>query len=210
MALRDLLAVPQAAVLGRQGHQGAAGAGACRPAGIDQHHERQQADHLGLVGHERGQDPAEPDRLGAQVSAGQLVARGGGVALVEHQVDHREHGSEPVRELGAPGDPVGDPRIADLGLGSHDALRHGGLGHDEGAGDLGRREAPKEAKGQRDLRGARQRWVATGEDQTQAIVLHGKLLVGLVTSEEQHRLRLSVLPGCLTAQPVHDSVARRS
>jgi hypothetical protein len=39
------------------------------PQCLEQQHERQQAHHLWLVWHERGQEPSQADRLGTQVLA---------------------------------------------------------------------------------------------------------------------------------------------
>ena len=44
---------------------------------------------LRLVGHQLGQRPPEPERLGSEISAT-------AVTLVEDQVDDRQHGCEPV------------------------------------------------------------------------------------------------------------------
>ncbi len=54
-----------------------------------------------------------------------------------------------------------------------DALRHGRLGHEEGAGDLGGRQAADGSQGQRDLRRRRQRRVAAEEQQRQCVVCAG-------------------------------------
>ena len=69
----------------------------------------------------------------------------------------------------------GDARVADLALGPDEPLRHGGLGHQEGMGDLGRRHAGKGAQGQRHLGLEGQRRVAAGEHQPEPIV--GDILV---------------------------------
>ena len=53
--------------------------------------------HLRLVGHQLGKEPGEADRFGAQLVPHEVLAAGRGVALVEDQVDDREHGAEPVR-----------------------------------------------------------------------------------------------------------------
>ena len=65
----DLRGVPQRAVLVGEQHEIAV-TEARGAAGVVQQHHRQQGVHLGLVGHQLGERPAEPDRLG-----GQLVAR---------------------------------------------------------------------------------------------------------------------------------------
>ena len=59
---------------------------------------------------------------------------------------------------------------ADLALGAHEALRHRRLGHEERAGDLGRRQAAERAQRERDLRVGRERRVTAREDELQALV----------------------------------------
>ena len=110
-------------------------------AGLGEQQQGEQAQRLGLVGHQLGQQPGQADRLGAQVAADQVVAGRGGVPLVEDQVDDREHEREPVGQLRVPRHPVRDARGADLALGPDQALGHRRLGHEEGAGDLRRSAA---------------------------------------------------------------------
>ena len=68
-------------------------------ARVVQQHQRQQAGDLGVVGHQTVQQPPQPDRLGAQLAAHEPVARRGGPALVEDQVDDRKHAGEQVGQL---------------------------------------------------------------------------------------------------------------
>ena len=61
-----------------------------RPAAsVVQQHHRQQTVHLRLVGHQLGERPPESERLGRHFAAAT-------VALVEDQVDDRQHGGEPI------------------------------------------------------------------------------------------------------------------
>ena len=60
--------------------------------------------------------------------------------------------------------------VADLALGPHQPLGHRRLGHEEGAGDLGRGEAAEGAQGERDPGLEGERRVAAGEDQPQPVV----------------------------------------
>ena len=89
----------------------------CGPApGLDQQHQGQQPQDFRLVRHQLGQQPAQPDRLGAELIADQRrspeVAR---VALVEDQVDDGQDG--PSRSgRSAPWDPVRDPASRILAL----------------------------------------------------------------------------------------------
>src|SRR5215207_3902078 len=64
-----------------------------------QQHERQKAHDLGLGLEEPQQEPAEADRLAAELGAGGVVA--GRIALVEDEVDHWRHSREPLGPLHA-------------------------------------------------------------------------------------------------------------
>ena len=118
-------------------------------------------------------DAGQPDRLAGELAALQAGAGGGRVALVEDEVEHVQHGAQPV-------DPVrarrqGERRAGgpDERLAAADALRHRRLGDQEGAGDLRRGEAADRAQGQRDLRRRRERGVAAHEQQGERVVLLG-------------------------------------
>ncbi len=134
-ALRDLIPAPPRAVLVVQQHQLAGRPGARGPPRLVQQHQSQEAHRLGLR-QELDQEASQADGLAGEVGAGERLARGGGVALVEHQVDHVEHRVEPVGQLDARRHLVGNARVADLGLGADDALRERGRRGEEGARDL--------------------------------------------------------------------------
>ena len=144
-----------------------------------QQHQREQPEHLGLVGHQRRQHAGEADRLPAQVAAHELVRAGRRVALVEDQVERRQHGAQPVRQLVVGRHHVRDVRGLDLALGPHQPLRHRRLRDEERARDLGRRQPAEGAQRERHLRLGRERGMAAGEDQPQAVVgdRHAVLLV---------------------------------
>jgi len=55
--------IPSSAVLLAEQHQGAVGPHSRRATGLGQEQQRQQTGHLWLIGHERRQDPRQPDRL---------------------------------------------------------------------------------------------------------------------------------------------------
>ncbi len=185
----------QRVLLVGQRHQRAVGGGARRTPGLDEQHEREQAQHLRLVGHELDQEPAEADRFGAEVLADQPVARTRRVALGEDEVDDGQHGAQPVGQLGLVRHPVGDPRVADLALGPDNPLRHRRLGHQEGAGDLARGEPAEQPQRERHLRARRERRMAAGEDQPEPIVVHGALLGHVVVGAvEQDGLGVPLLP----------------
>ena len=135
--LADHRAVPALAVLLLEQHEVAVGADPRRAPRVVEEHQREQARRLRLVGQQQVDDPREPDRLRREVLAHDRVARGRGVALVEDQVEHGEHGGEPVRQRVGRGLGERDARHADLVLRAHHPLRHGRLGEQQRAGDLG-------------------------------------------------------------------------
>ena len=141
--------------------------------------------------------PAQPDRLGAQVVAGE-----GGRAGGEHQVDHRQHGPEPVGQVGVAGHPVGDAGVADLALGAHQPLRHRRLGHQERVGDLLGGQPAEQPERERHLRLDGQRRVAAGEHEPEPVVAHGPHLHRFLALVQQGGLGVPVVAGRLAAQPV--------
>jgi hypothetical protein len=140
---RDLVEVPERSILIAEEDDRAVGEARVAP-GVVHQHQRQQAVHLGLVGHQLGERAPEPDRLGREVAAA-------AVALVEDQVDDRESRSEAVGEQVSRRHAKRDPGGLDLALRADDALGHGRLGHEEGAGDLLRPEPAQRPQRERDL-----------------------------------------------------------
>ncbi len=162
--------------------------------------------HLRLVGHQLGQQPRQPDGLGAQVRReSSRVTRARRVPLVEDQVDDREH-----RRAGGPGSSalarhaVGDPGGADLALGPHQPLGHGWLRHEEGPRDLRRSVSPPSSRRVRATCAAgAERRVAAGEDQAEPVVGHGPVApVAHCLAIQQRCLRMPVVAGGLAAEPV--------
>jgi hypothetical protein len=132
---------------------------------------------LGLVRHQLRECAPEPQRLPRQLAPA-------AVALVEDQVDDRQHGAEPVGQQVVGRHPEGDPGGPDLALGPHQPLGHRRLGHQEGARDLAGGEAAQGAQGEGDLRLGRERGVAAGEDELEPLVRKGGLVHRVL-----HRLR---------------------
>jgi hypothetical protein len=58
--------IPAGAVLLAEQDQGTVGRQSRRATGLGKEQQGQQAGHLWLIGQERGQDPGQPDPLGAQ------------------------------------------------------------------------------------------------------------------------------------------------
>jgi len=146
----DQHVVPARAVLVEQQHGLAPGAGpGAQPRRLDLH-QRDQAVDLGLVRHELGEDPAEPERVLAQRRPHPVIARARGVALVEHEVEHLEHRGQPLGEIGAARDLVRDAGLGERPLGPDDPLRHGRLGDQERPGDLRGGQPAEQPEGERD------------------------------------------------------------
>ncbi len=106
-----------------------------------------------------------------EVGAGPVVAGGGGVPLVEDQVDDRHHVPEPGRALRPGGQLELGACLGERALGARDPLGHRRLRGEEAAGDLGGGEPADQPQGQRGARLGGERGVAREEDQPQDVVL---------------------------------------
>ncbi len=167
--------------------------------------------YLGFVGHELGEQPCEANRLEAQVFPREVIAAARDVTLVVDQVDHREHGTEAVRQLGVVRDAVWNVGGTDLVLCPDETLRHRRLWHQKRTRDLGGPQTSEQPQRQRDLRAGRQSRVAAGEDQPQPVVAHGTDL-GLVVRGarvEQRGLDVAVVARRLAPEAVDRAVAGR-
>ena len=166
--LRDLVEVPERSILIPEEDHGAVGEPRVAP-GVVHQHQGQQAVHLGLVGHELSQGAAEPDRLGGEVAAA-------AVALVEDQVDDREHRGEAVGQQMSRRHAKRDAGGFYLALRAHEPLGHGRLGDEEGARDLLGGQPAQRPERKRDLGVERERRMAAHEDELQPLVGDGRLL----------------------------------
>ena len=164
----DLGGVPARTVLVCEQHELAAVEPGLAARVVEQH-QRLEAVHLGLVRHQLGERRAEPERLRRQIDAA-------AVALVEDQVDDREHRRQPLRQQMVGGNAEGDARILDLPLRPREPPLHRLLGNEERAGDLLGAQPAERAQGQRDLRLETERRMAAREDQLQPLVGKRRLL----------------------------------
>ncbi len=155
--------VPEAAILLGERDQGAVGQGAGRAPGIREQHERQETRHLAVVGQQPSDGADQPDRLAGELAALEVGAGGGGVALVEDQVQDLQNHPKPPIPLVLWRHAERYAACLDGPLGPADALGHGRLGDEEGAGDFGRSQAADGAQGQRYLGGWRERRMAAHE-----------------------------------------------
>ena len=122
------------------------------------------------MGQQGAQDAGEVERPLHEVAADQIGAERRGVPGGEEDVDDGEHGVDAGGQLLDGRYPIRDARRSDLLLGPGETRRHRRLTDQEGPGHLGRREPADETERQRDLRIGRDGRMATGEDQSQAIV----------------------------------------
>ena len=136
-----------------------------------QQQEREQSGCLRLVGHEVREHAGEVDCLLGEVAPHEIGAGRGAVTLVEEEVHDREHCDGALGEQVRRWHAVRDAGVADLVLGAHEALGHRRLGHQKGAGDLGRRESDHGTQRQRDLRVEREGRMAAGEHEAQEVVV---------------------------------------
>ena len=154
-SLRDLVEIPERAVLVSQEHHRPVGE-PCVPPRVADQHQRHEPMHLRFVGHQLGECSPEPDRLGGQRPAP-------AVALVEDQVDDAEHRVEAVRQQVRRRHAERDAGRLDLPLRAHEPLRHRLVGDEERPRDLLRGETAESTERERDLCVEREGGVAAGE-----------------------------------------------
>ena len=214
-AAGDPRPIPAGAILIGEEDEVAVGVGARRrPRGL-QLHQRDQAQGLGLIMHQLEEDLAEAKRLPAEVVAHEGLARMGRIALVEDEIDHREHGGQARGQIVPLGHLVGQAAIADRPLRAHEPLGDRRLGHEERAGDLPRRETADQAQGERDAAVGGEARMAAREDQPEPVV--GNRLGVHRLRAAVHRAQLRLVgkrvaagrgPPC-TAQTVERAAPRR-
>src|SRR5437773_6351158 len=135
-----------------------------RAPGVMQQHQREQSHRLGL-GKQVDEKASQADRLGREVGASE-------VALIEDEIDDVQHARETIREGRTLGDVVGDPGVADLGLGANDALGQRRRGDEKGRRDLLGRESANLAQRHGDLCIGIQCRVTAGENEAKAVIYH--------------------------------------
>ncbi len=148
----DQQLVPAAAVLREQQDRLALGIDARGGARGLNLHQRDEPVHLGFGGQQLGENAAEPQRLLAQRRAHPVLAAGGGVALVEDQIDHLEHRGDACGSLLGARHLERHARFGERALGAHDPLRDRRFGHQKRARDLRGTEPAQHAQRQRGAR----------------------------------------------------------
>jgi hypothetical protein len=105
--------------------------------------------HLGLLRGQFGQHAAQAQGFKAEFGAHPVAAAGGGVALVEDQVDHFEHRAQALGQLLALWHLKGHTGVGQRAFGTHDALGNGAFGHQKGARNFVGGQAAKQLERQR-------------------------------------------------------------
>ena len=182
----------------------------CPRAGRLQLHRRDEPVDFRLAREKLGQDAPEPPRLFHQLGSDQPLARAGGVALVEDQIDDLKHRGQPLAQLVRARYRERDMRGRQRPLRPHDALRHGRLRHQVRPGDLPRRQPAKQPQGQRHPRVGGEHGMTGREDEPQKVVI--ERVVGrdrkvlLISGRAQFRVAAELLGLTLvdlrTPQPV--------
>jgi hypothetical protein len=147
--LRDQASIPCGGVLLGERHVFALRIATGTATGLRVEHQREEPQRLGLLGQERGDEAAEPDRLLGEVSTPGLGAVWIGPTFGVGRVDGFEHRIEPRRELRALRHAKGDSGLLDLALRAHEPLRHRGGRDQKGRADRRRVEAERRLQDQR-------------------------------------------------------------
>ena len=177
-ALGDPRRVPAPAVLLGQRDHGPVGPQARGTAGVREEHQGEQPFHLGVARHEGREEPAEAQRLRAEVGPREVGTRGGRVALGEDDVDDRQDAGQALGKQVVRRDAVGDAGRGDLALGPGQALGHRRLGHQEGGRGLRGGQSPEELDREGDAGRQRQRGMTAAEDEPQAVVVEDREPLG--------------------------------
>ncbi len=125
---------------------------------------------LRLVRHGHGENPPEAQRVLRERGSHQVVAHGRGVALVEDEINRRQHRREARREIVAARNLERNLRLRERLLRAHDALRDRRFGHQKRARDFVRRESTNEPQRERDARLRREHRMTRGEHETKHVV----------------------------------------
>jgi hypothetical protein len=170
LGLAQHACVPATGVLVGQRHIAASGIAPRGAAGMAVQHQRQQAQGLGLIRQQAGQQAAQPQGLVGQVAALGVGAGGVGPAFGIAGVDGVEHRAQARRQVGQRRHRKRDAGLADARLGPHQALAHGGRRHQKGRADGRRVQAQQRLQHQRRAQRRVDGRVGAGEHQRQPAV----------------------------------------
>mmetsp|Transcript_10615 Transcript_10615/g.43447 ORF Transcript_10615/g.43447 Transcript_10615/m.43447 type:complete len:336 (-) Transcript_10615:900-1907(-) len=184
LGLVDGRTVPPRRVLLGQRHIGARSVAPRLTPGLRVQHQRQQPQRLGLLRQQRGHEPGQPDRFVGEFAATWVGAGRVGPGIGVGGVDGRQHGAQAFAKRLRIGQLQSDAGLADLGLGTDQALAHRGGCDQKGIGDGRSVETQHGLQHQRCAGGRVDGRVGAGEHQRQAAVRQREG-VGLVLQRRQ-------------------------
>ena len=163
---RDVVVAPTGAVLVGQGNEVAGVTDPGRSAGVGEHDQGVQPEHLGLVGHQVDEQarPAAPPRRTAPRARGRHRPTRCGPSVNSRCTVASTAGSRSGQLVGGR-HLVRDGVVGEAALGAHEALRHRRLGDEEQPGHLRRRQPAQRPQRQRHPALDRQHRVARREHQ---------------------------------------------
>ncbi len=124
-----------------------------------------------FAGEELPEHAAQAQRLFRECRPHPFITRGRGVAFVENQVDHHEHGLDPATQLVPTRRLKGNVRLGERLLGAGDPLAQRLFRDEKRTRDLRRGEAADQAQRERDASFHRKHGMARGEDETQHVII---------------------------------------
>src|SRR5262249_5427826 len=133
-------------------------------------HQRDETVNLWFSWGELGENSAQAERIFAEPRPHPVISRGGGVALVENQVDHLEDGGKTGAEICRTRNFERDMSVRERPLGPDDSLGDGRFRDEEGPCDLVGRQTSEQAQRERHSRFGGKDGMTGGEDETQQIV----------------------------------------
>ena len=173
---------------------------------LGEQHQRQQPCRFWLAGHQLNQSTRQANCVAPQRHLQPVGPR------VVDEIQHRQHRAEPVRQVGIRRHSIRDVGCLDLVLGPHQTFRHCRLGHQKRTGHLIDTQTPKQSQGQGNLVFSTQCRMATGEDQSKLVVLHGPAFFQIVAAarrvDARSKLLIQLLAPCRPATDIDCTVPR--
>ena len=143
----------------------------CLTTCVGQQHQGQQAGRFSVAGQRAVHHASQADGFVGEVVPLQRRAAARDVALAEDQIQHVQHGIQARGTFLVGRHAEAHARRLDLFLRAADSLRHGRLGHQERARDLGGRQPAHCPQRQRNRRRPGQRRVTAHEQEQQRVVV---------------------------------------
>src|SRR5271166_43710 len=206
-SLRDLLFVPERAVLIFQQNQLSGRRGSRGVTGFLQQHQGKQPNDLRLW-LEVGQQPAQSNRLAGELGPRYLRSRRSRITFVKDEIDDLKHRAQSLRQFLRRRHLVRNRCLSNLCLCAHNALRQRTRSDEEGLGYLLGGQPAHLTQGERNVRFRRQRWMTAGKNQAQPIILKAVVFLRAfrrtrLRFEISHELVLRRIKSCPSTQSIN-------